>query len=79
MNKIELENIIEQDFQRFESGDLSPEERVPVVERIIENGRKYLEKYRAPYKHPFMNDKIKITSNLLDELERMKQELIKTI
>ena len=79
MIKKDLENTIEKDFQKFESGELSPQERVLVVDRIILNSKEYLKKYKMPYKHPFMNDKIKITKNLLDELESMKQELIKTI
>lgn len=76
MNKQELSEIIELDFQRFESGELAPIDRIPVVDNIIKNCLEYIERYKSPYKHPFMNDKVKITKNFLDELELMKQQLI---
>ncbi|MDA3854646.1 MAG: hypothetical protein PF569_00195 [Candidatus Woesearchaeota archaeon] len=69
MIKQELEDIIEQSFQEFERGNLSPQEKISIVEKIIINGRNYLNKYKTPYKHPFMNDKIKITENLLDNMQ----------
>ena len=60
MNKQELSEIIELDFQRFESWELAPIDRIPVVDNIIKNCLEYIERYKSPYKHPFMNDKVKI-------------------
>ena len=72
MNKKELEKEINERIDKFEDLEFTNlESRLDNMERAICLAITYLEIYKQPFKRVFMNDKIKFTRPVIDELVAM--------